>query len=68
MEENGPRGITKGLMTLGEAANFFRVGKRAINEWIRAGKLQACRPGGHRRVIVESVERLIEATRINEEK
>jgi len=63
--------LTIELLTLDEAASFFKVHKRTISQWIKAGKLEAYRPSGptgHRRISRESIDRLLEATRIKKGK
>ncbi len=42
-------------LTSSQLATYFGVSRHTINEWIRKGKLAACKPGGYDwRIPVES--------------
>lgn len=50
------------MLTPQEVADLFRVSRRTVYRWVRAGKLVAMpTPGGHWRVSGEQVRRLWES-------
>lgn len=51
-------------MTVPEVANYFRVTKMTVHRWIRAGKLSALQIGRDFRVREDSVQALLDASKV----
>lgn len=46
------------MLTVQDVANIFRVTRKAVYQWINAGKIKAIRIGGVIRITEEEVERI----------
>lgn len=52
MSERDPAG----LLSVDEAAEFYRLGKQTLWRWLRDGKLKRYRRAGDRRTLIETAE------------
>ena len=53
----------KSYLTISEAAEYLSVCTKTLRRWNKAGKFNCSRtPGGHRRIAIIEIERLIQVT------